>query len=410
MSIFDVFKRSKKPERRDMSMYGGGLKLSEIVNKNNPTVIFCENLIANTIATLPFYLYRQFGKATYPQYDNPLYRILTKRPNLNETPSVFISSLVRQILAGNGFIKVIRSDGNVSQLIVLDNKLVKIETVGLQKQYYYNGELQKPGEIIHIPGAYGYDGVKGKAVIEYAQQIVSASDILNLYTRNYFENLIFSKLKIDMNKTSKKELTDDDIKAIAEFYTNAMTGENINRPVVQFDGMEVTPMDLKSNGTQELNESRNYLDRLICQVYGVPYSLLSENNKYNSYEQFNLFFRSHTLTQYTDRIEQYLTNGLLVEQEQESMFFKCDYSELLTPDSEAKNKLVIEKYKNAILTLDEARDELGLPPSADKVAGQTHILSGFGVVRQDVIEAWAASAKLKQKEVDAGGATDNKGK
>lgn len=401
MSIFN------KKEKRNLSLYVGGLKLSDMLNKNNPTVVFCENLIANTIATLPFVLYRHVGRDVYEAYDHNIAKIL-KNPNLNETASVFFGSLVRQLLAGNAFIRKIYSGKELSQLIILDNKKVTIETAGYLKIYYYNVEKLNDYEIIHIPGAYGYDGVKGKAVVEFAQTAIQASDILNLYTKNYYENMVLSKLKVSLNKSNYKNLTNEDIKAIADMYTAAMTEENIGKPVVEFDNIEVTPFDLKSSATDEHIKARAYLDRLICQVYGVPYSLLEESNKYNSYEQFNLFFRSHTLTQYTDRIEQYLTVGLLTDVEREQLFIQCDYSELLKPDSEAKNKLTLDNFKNGILTLNEARRELGLPPAKGQITGNTHIMNGFGVLSDDVISAWAAGAKTKQAELDA--KIDNKAK
>lgn len=406
MGLFNRAK-SAQHERRNLSLYVGGLKLSDILNKDNPTVIFCENLIANTIATLPFYLYRRVGKNIYEAFDHPCYKLITKRPNLNEPPSVFFASLVKQILKGNAYIQKIYNKGGISQLVILDGRKVTVETDGLVKKYFYGGKEIPNSEIIHIPSNYGYNGVTGKAVIEFAQSTIQASDILNLYTKNFYQNMVFSKLKVSLNKSNYKDLTDEKIRSIADLYTASMSEENIGKPVVEFDDIEVTPFDLKSSATDEHIKARAYLDRLICQVYGVPYSLLEESNKYNSYEQFNLFFRSHTLTQYTDRIEQYLTMGLLTEEEQERLFFKCDYSELLTPDSEAKNKLTIENFKNGILTLNEARAELGLPPAEGQVTGNTHIMNGFGVLTDDVINAWAAGAKTKQAELDN---TDNKGK
>lgn len=398
-----------KKEKRNLALYVGGLKLSEMLNKNNPTVVFCENLIANTIATLPFVLYRQIGKDIYEAYDHPVAKIL-KNPNLNETASVFFGSLVRQLLAGNAYIRKIYAGKNISQLIILDNKKVTIETDGYLKKYFYDGVQLSDYEIIHIPGAYGYDGIKGKAVVDFAQSAVQASDILNLYTKNYYENMVLSKLKVSLNKSNYKNLTNEDIKTIADMYTAAMTEENIGKPVIEFDNIEVTPFDLKSSATDEHIKARSYLDRLICQVYGVPYSLLEESNKYNSYEQFNLFFRSHTLTQYTDRIEQYLTLGLLTEIEREQLFIQCDYSELLKPDSEAKNKLTLDNFKNGILTLNEARRELGLSPAKGAIAGNTHIMNGFGVLTDDVINAWAAGAKTKQAMLDEQLNIDNKAK
>jgi len=405
MGIFN----KRKHEKRDLSLYVGGLKLSDMINKDNPTVIFCENLIANTIATLPFYLYRRFGKNVYLAFDHPAYKVAVKRPNYNEPPSVFYASLVRQILSGNAYIKIVRDRGAISQMILLDNKKVTIETQGYLKRYFYNGAEIQRDDIIHIPSNYGYDGVKGKAVIDFAQSTIQASDILNLYTKNYYQNMVLSKLKVSLNESNYTDLTDEQIKAFADMYTAAMTEENIGKPVIEFDNIKVTPFDLKSNATDEHIKARSYLDRLICQIYGVPYSLLEESNKYNSYEQFNLFFRSHTLTQYTDRIEQYLTTGLLNETEQDTLYFQCDYSELLKPDSESKNKLTIENFKNGLITLNEARSELGLPPAQGEVTGNTHIMLGFGVLTDDVINAWAAGAKTKQAALD-GENIDNKGK
>ena len=383
------------------------------LNDSNPTVMFCENLIANSIASLPLELYfrRNDGSAIIAFF-HPKYRIITKRPNLNETYSVFYSALVRHLIRyGNAFVfKVTNDDGELSQLILLDPTTVTIRLEGLQKIYFVGGQAYTDADILHIPSGYGYDGVRGKSIIEYARQSIQNSNKLALYTSNFYDNNILTRVKVTIGK---ENVSYEDIIDIADFYSHLGSKLNSGKPIIEFNGNKVESFKL-SGDVNELMPAREFEEGAICQFFGVPYELLSMNKQGINYEQVNLIFKNSCLIQYTDRIEQYFEK-LLTEYEQERYFLEFDYNEFLRPDAKTRNEILTTNLKLGIITTNEARKQINLPALGEELAGDVPIRDGVGPLTDDVIEAYAAGARLKLEELKkiqegADSVSDNKSK
>lgn len=396
MGIFSIFKKEKREIPRKLTYTN--YSLYDALNDSNPTVIFCENLIANAISSLPIYLYKQKVNGRLKAVNHPSYRLTTRKPNLNEPVSVFYSTMIKHLLRhGNAYIyKLLDSNGEISQLILLNPVNVIIKMNGLLKSYEIDGKTYSNKEIIHIPSLYGYNGVKAKSVLDYAKESINNSNKMTSYISAYYDNNINSRIKV---KIAKQDVSAEEIQEIGDFYSNAGSKLNSGKPLVEYDGNTVEGFNLPNNGIDEVSSSREYEERAICEFYNVPYALLKNQNGYGSFEEFNLFFKNNCLTQYTDRIEQYFAFGLLSEYEQEQYYFEFDYNELLRPDTKTRMDILDTQLKNGMLSVDEAREEVNRDSLEDTVAGSTHFMFG-APLRADVIEAWGAGAKIKAMQLE----------
>lgn len=410
--MFNWFKKRAKPLPKVSAYYFDSLYAA--LNDSNPTVMYCENLIANSIASLPLEMYfRRNDGSSIIAFFHPKYYIITKRPNLNETYSVFYSALVRHLIRyGNAYIyKITDEEGNLSQLVLLDPTAVTIKLDGLRKIYLVAGETYTDEDILHIPSGYGYDGVRGKSVLEYARQSIQNSNKLSLYTANFYDNNILTRVKVTIGK---ENVTEEEIIDISDFYSHLGSKLNAGKPIVEFNGNKVDAFKL-SGDVNELIPSREFEERAICQFFGVPYELISMSKQGINYEQVNLIFKNSCLIQYTDRIEQYLER-LFTEYEQERYFLEFDYNEFLRPDAKTRNDILSTNLKLGIITTNEARKQLNLPALPDDMAGDVPIRDGVGPITDEVIEAYAAGARLKLeqlKKIQEEGAdtiSDNKSK
>lgn len=371
------------------------------LTENNHIVVFCTQIISNTISTLPLTLYvnDRNGNKKIAGWHN-LYKIGKYRTNLNETSSVFYSLIVRDLVEkGNAFIYIVRDKkGQISQLVRVNPDNVKIKLDGLIKSYQIGDRIFTNKEIIHIPNSLGYDGVQGKSVLEYAKNSIVTSNEMTEFLSYVFGNNYYTGTKINLNDSSFKNADIEKIKELMDFFASLVTGVGAGKPIIEFAGIKFEPFE-KKVVTDELYRNRDLNDRQIANYFNVPYSLITGENKYNSMEQFNQFFLQTCLRQYTDRISEYFTAYLLDEAEQGAYFFDYDFSELLTTDIKTLSDICINQTKNGIISINEARQKLNYN-SLDSNAANTNFITGVGLVRDDVFESWGAKSKQIQQELN----------
>ena len=125
------------------------------------TVFACVRVIAETIATLPLFVYKINGNNKVKAKDHSLYRLLHDSPNEECTSVSFIESLITQILLqGNGFVEVVRDNFNrVTELYLIDSNKIKIyrDSNGNKMfEYSDDGEIitLSPSQVMHIANSY----------------------------------------------------------------------------------------------------------------------------------------------------------------------------------------------------------------------------------------------------------------
>ena len=143
MAIIENIKRSIKKWLFPDNALGNYNDFSVIKDKSvavvNPnvaltysTIFACVRVIAETIATLPLFLYKVKGNNKVKAREHNLYSILHDAPNLECTSVSFFESLITQILlTGNGFAEIIKDNfNNILELHILDaNKIRVIEII-----------------------------------------------------------------------------------------------------------------------------------------------------------------------------------------------------------------------------------------------------------------------------------------
>lgn len=398
-----------KKQKRSMNIYEilpqtiiDKLMVYGNLNEDNNVVVFCSQLISNLVSSLPLALYKVDKNNNYQRADDHyLYQIISKIPNIYETPSIFYSTIINDMIkTGNAFIYIARDQktNKVTQLIRINPEQVNINQEGFYREYIVAGERYTTNNIIHIPSSLGYNGIVGKGVIECAKERIMLSEEISSFLKIIFNNSYFSRLKINLNDSSYNDADVNKIKELLDFFAGLFTNVNNGKPLVEFSGIKLEPIE-HQNVTEELTKNRELIDRQICNYFNVPYYLLTSENKYNSIEQMFQFLITTCLTNYTDKIAQYFTKALLTGSEQQKYIFSYDYTELLYTNIEVLNKVIIERLKNGVISINEARQSLNynrLPGNAVN----TNFITGVGIVTDDVFESWGAGSKLKQKELE----------
>lgn len=107
-------------------------KSAAVINPNvaltYSTIFACVRVIAETIATLPLFLYKVKGNNKVKAREHNLYSLLHDSPNQECTSVSFFESLITQILlTGNGFAEIIRDNfNNILELNLLDSNKIRV--------------------------------------------------------------------------------------------------------------------------------------------------------------------------------------------------------------------------------------------------------------------------------------------
>jgi len=140
----------------------------------------CVNLIAGTIATLPFMVYRtgENGEREVAK-SHPLYRVLHDSPNFDQTAVDFWEWMSAAIeLRGDAFARVVRGDnGRVSALLPIAPALVSVKRLKNGDLEYSWTEDEKSyrvssKDMLHIRG-FGGNPLGGLSTLQFGRRAFS---------------------------------------------------------------------------------------------------------------------------------------------------------------------------------------------------------------------------------------------
>ena len=145
-----------------------GLPLAPIIDQTKLTppdaalqisaVFACVEILAQTISTLPLYVYRDKGGVRVPDKMSRLWLLLHESPNRWMTPSEFLSAMVvNRMLRGNAYALIERdSAGEPIALVPLSPDQMEVSVVegGEVYVYYQDGDITAlaPENVIHWKG------------------------------------------------------------------------------------------------------------------------------------------------------------------------------------------------------------------------------------------------------------------
>lgn len=375
--------------------------------RKNPTVIACASTIANSISILPLNLYFKNPTTGARQKAgwHSLFAVLRRRPNLSESPTLFIAKMLRHILqSGNAYLwKGKDAAGNVVSLRLLNPEGVKESYPGMGYEVVYNyaGNRYTEEEILHIPSLITDDHGKGYSPVEMARVAVTLGIQLDEYSLNAFGNGLNTKLLLDIAEmtTGVKDLDQAQkvAQTVADYVRRQYSGaENAGKPLILWSGMKATELTgQSSNAEAQLLEMRKYQELEICKIFGVPPFLINGTYdvKYGGLEQAMTVFVNFTLSPYLRHIEQRL-GTLLTPYEQDAYYFEFDLNVLLRPDEKSRAEFYSKLFAMGALSPSDICAKENIDPPAE--GGDARFVpANMMPLRQDVLDAYMAGAKLK---------------
>ena len=348
-----------------LSLFGGtGTLAGENVSSTNApkvsAVFSCVNLIGNTIASLPWHLYRETDQGMILQY-GILNDLVSRRPNESYNSYDFRKAFMGQLLLrGNAYILPMRNGANLSGLELIDTDLVQIDTTGgtlKYKVYLTTGVTMNldPDQIIHLK-YWTLDGINGVSPIVYAKEIIGTSMAATAHMGGFYGNGGMPKGVLQLQGTIKDP---DRIKAIGSQW-DQLNKENKGRTAVLTEGAEYKPVAANFQESQ-LIESLKFSVEEICRLYSVPPHKIGhmEGAGYaNSIEAQNAQFVSDCIRPLVEMIELEFTNKLLNGNRR----FVMDMKAIMRGDIQTEVQRNVQYWNIGAMSANEIRRMEGLPP------------------------------------------------
>lgn len=350
------------------SMTDAGEAISESSALGLSSVFGCVNLLAGTVASLPFMTYRRGENGRKIEKGHPLHRLLHESPNFEQTALDFWEYMQASLeLWGNAYARIIRQGGRVVALRPANPALVMVKrktTGALEYVWTEEGrrfELEET-QVLHIRG-FGGAPLGGMSTLHFARNAFGIARATDRAAGRTFQNgmrptgaITFADwLTNEQHAIAKTRLTEE--------YLGA---ENTGKPLILEGGTKWEQLTVNPEDAQML-ESRRFSVEEICRFFGVPPHMIGHTENSTSWgtglEQQTLGFVKFTLRRRLRRIEQAVMKQLLTPDERAAGLY-CEFSieGLLRGDSASRASFYQSGLSNGWMTINEVRALENLAP------------------------------------------------
>lgn len=336
-------------------------------------------LISSTIASIPVHV--RDSKTG----DIIAHSINSALENGLQSKFVIIKQIVWDLYVnGNGLFYIKRApDGSPIELIYCPSGSYSIMYNEYKRELYYlipfvSKKKVEPINVIHLV-MNSTDGINGKGIPFYAKKVLDIALATDTHAKNYFEN----GANIDGILKSNKQLSSAQKQDIKQSWQTVHgTGKTGGIAVIGND-MDYIPVGSNANDSEML-ETREFNAQECCRYLCIDPILLGINSasSYNSIEQAQLSFLSHCIYPLISLIESEFNRKLLKPSEKGKIFIDFDENHIMFSDKAATANYYSTLVKNGILSINEARHQLGYNPIKN---GDSHFIA-FTDLKQNTIE------------------------
>lgn len=351
------FKSADKADTRPRPGLGttflfGGTTSGKYVNERTAmqtaAVYACVRLLSETVASLPFQVYRNTGDGVKEKaVDHPLYTLLHSSPNPEMTSYVFRETLMSHLLLwGNAYAQIIRNGrGDIVTLYpLLPDRMRVTRAINGEIVYEYNSDygglvILPREDVFHIPGL-GFDGLVGYSPIAMVKNAIGMAIATEEFGSKFFSNGAVPGGVLEFPGVLK-----DPTKVRESWHATHSGSQNAGRIAVLEEGMKYQQVGVPPEDAQFL-ETRKFQLNEIARIYRVPPHMIGdlERASFNNIEQQSLEFVKYTIDPWLVRWEQSVQHALFTEAEKKVYFSKLNTDGLLRGDYKSR----MEGYSKAI--------------------------------------------------------------
>lgn len=325
---------------------------------HNPEIITGVNKIAKLIGAMTIHLMQNTENGDV-RVKNELSRKIDINPNTNMTRAAFIQWIVTTLFLygdGNAVVYPQFRRGYLRDLKPVPAAMTSFIPDGIwDYKVLINGAEYSPDEVLHFvlnPGNYYPWRGQGLqvALMDVANNLKQAAATEKGFMQSKWKPSIIVKVDALTEEFASPEGRS---KLLADYIDTSQVGEPWMIPAEQFQVEQIKPLSLSDLALADMVQ----LDKkTVASILGVPPFVLGVGDFHR--EEWNNFINS-TIMPIAQMIEQELTKKLLYSPD---LYFRFNPRSLYNYELKDMASIADEQYVRGIMTGNEARSWLGLPP------------------------------------------------
>ena len=392
MGVFDrIFGRRQERAANLIQIPQGQLSLSAMAFgvTTNATAEACIKKISSTLASLNLTLYtHRKGGGRTPFFGDPLF-IALRNPDPSITPTLWYTQMYDAILRHGGAAILPKTVAGQIFFELFDPNHLTINIENGKRIFRYAGQTYTEPQVLYIPYPIIVNGL-GVSPLDHYSDIIALDNVLTVYIREFFRNSVGKRTVIELGEDYKlksiEQLQSLVIPWISKFVQGA---ENSGKPLIPPPGSKIGVHDTTQNLYDDLKSLKMLVEREISQSFGVPYSLISETNKYDSLEANQLQFMTDACIPIGTHVEESFNR--IIPPGNSNLYCKYDYKEMLQSDIKTTVDYLAKEVLAGLMTINEARGKLDM--DAVEAGDFTFMPANMWPLTVDNANAFFAKAK-----------------
>lgn len=347
-----------------------GVHVSPESAVQNTTVLICERVLGESVASLPCILYKRRKDGGKDRaIDHPLYRVLHDQANgWNTAFEYFEGTMINLASRGNGYAYVERNTkGQTVGLVPLHPDGVTIKQAKDWSPVYTaimpdNTKTPLSSlEMHHIRGPLP-KGYLGRSIITLAREAIG----LGLATERFGSALFENGAKPSGVLSHPKVLLTPAQDRLRQQFADKHAGlDNAHKPLILEEGMTWTALSINPDDAQFL-ETRKFQRSEIAGIFRVPAHFVNDMEKatFSNIEHQTLDFIQQSLRPWLVRIEQAINRDLLTPAERQDYFVEFLMDGMLRGDFFTRMQGYALQIQNRLATPNELRAKENANPIA----------------------------------------------
>ena len=332
----------------------------------------CVNLIAGTLGTLPFQVWRTNPRTGFPEYaEGHWLNALLAAPNLEQTRIDFLEFVSTSLeLRGNAYVRKGRlaEGGSLVSLTPLDPDLCWVDRRRDNNQLQYrtidwrgNPETLSPDDVWHVRG-FGGSPLGGLSTLAFGRQAFGLALALDRAAASTFKNGLRPS-----GVVAYEDWLTDARRAQAHAQVDSLKGaQNAGKPLILEGGLKWEQLSFAPEEAQML-QSRTFSVEEICRFFGVPPVLVGHTEKVSAWGtgigEITLGWVKFGLRRRFKRLEASGDQQLLTPADRAAGFYlRYNIEALLRADSKGRAAFYEIMTRAGLMTINECRKLEGLPP------------------------------------------------